>query len=326
MERIKALIARFGRIIFLFFMGIILIIYVALGVLYMQQAPQQRDLADQMNKLSAILRTPLTSIDPLNAENEAIYKKLAPLSDAEAIAMLVNLAKTSGIDVTEGVRKFQIPIPSRSTVSVGSGSYQLLSFKGIFVQGAPDKIASFISTLDSGARLENMVLTVLIIEDVEVPLAGVEAEQFAEKESVQKAVREMMADNGIVLLRHPVSRVFGRATNYMGDDPGTLGIFEGFPDNTTTAAEKGYTGNATPKDGYLLTMHDKINSANTTLYSTTNYTQTLKTQWYYTIEDDGTVQQWTGSSLAVATEFSYSGPSKPETRVTVDVAIYFKRR
>src|SRR3990172_3411623 len=147
MERIKALIARFGRIIFLFFMGIILIIYVALGVLYMQQAPQQRDLADQMNKLSAILRTPLTSIDPLNAENEAIYKKLAPLSDAEAIAMLVNLAKTSGIDVTEGVRKFQIPIPSRSTVSVGSGSYQLLSFKGIFVQGAPDKIASFISTL-----------------------------------------------------------------------------------------------------------------------------------------------------------------------------------
>ena len=324
MERIKALIARFGRMIFLFFIGIILIIYVALGILYLQQGPQQRSYNEQISKLNIILRVPLPSADPLNAEYQATTDKLAPFSDAEAIAMLVNLAKASGIDIFEGANKFQIPIPLHSSAGVGGGSYQTLVFRGIYIQGDHDKVTAFVSALDSGVRLENMVLTNLITDEIEVIPIGADGERRAEFRLVIQAVKDMMGDNGLVLIPNALSARLGKATNRMGDEPDTVGIVEGFPDNKTATADKGYTGNATPRGGYLLYQHDKIQSDNTTLFSTLDYFPSITTKYYYTAEDEGTVRQWSGPNLAVATEYPDSGPTKMEMRATLDVVIYFK--
>lgn len=330
MERIKTLITRYRRTIFLFFSGLIVIAYIALGVVYLQQGKQQRALQNQINSLNVIPRDSLPNLDILQAKYGKVNQALAPLGDNVSITMLLDVAQKSGLDISEESGKFQVPVASHSS----SGSYQTVSFSGIQIQGDPDKVLDFIRVLDSDEMLQPpgpaaprvvvRAVTRVFIVDTEVTPGGGEGERRAEFRSVSAVVKRMMTDNGLFRLLHPVSFSLGRATNRMGDDPATVGIFEGFPDNTTTAAEKRYTGNATPKQGYLLLEHDKISSDNTTLYSTANYTQTLITAYYYTAEEDGTVRQWSGADVAAATEYSDSKPSKMELKASLDISFYFK--
>ena len=324
MDNLKALITRYRQVAFLVFGGLILIIYISLGFVYLQQDPQQQELQTQITKLNLVLRTPMPSGEALKAEYDLVNQKLAPIADNVTILMLVNLAQQSGIDISEEDGKFQVPVPSHSTTTLGGISYDLLSFKGIQLQGDYDKVMACISALDSGALLENMVLTRASIQDVEVEATGAEAERRAEFRSIIAAVKEMMADNRLVRIPHPVSFNLGKATNIMGYDPLISPTFEGFPDYTTTAAEKGYTGNASPKQGYMLWEHDKISSDNTTLYTTTNYTQSSTTIYYYTAEENGNVRQFSGPDVSKATEYTDSGPTKMELRASLDIDIYFR--
>lgn len=92
-------------------------------------------------------------------KSEAYYignQALAPMTDQQAIATIVGIAEESGIDVAgTGLR---VPSASRRKVNVGTGSYDVLSFEGISVQGEYDDVMAFISDLESGKTLENMVL------------------------------------------------------------------------------------------------------------------------------------------------------------------------
>jgi len=123
---------------------------------------------------------------------------------------------------------------------------------------------------------------------------------------------------------NPVSFDGGVATNLMGDDPDTGETVEGFPDITTLADEKGYTGTGSPRDGYVLYGHNKIDPDDTTQFVTVNYIATLTTTYYYTCEADGTVRQFDIADVALATEYLGSEESKIETVATVDVDIYTK--
>ena len=326
MEHIKTLLARYSQTAFLFFMGLILIVYLALGILYLQQAPQQKDLQTKIDKLNAILKNPLPSISALNTEIAAIDKALAPMADNITIAMLVSLAEKNGIDITEGSGKLQVPVASHSE----AGSYRLVTFRGVHVQGDLDKVMAFIRVLDSDEKLETLesneprivtrVVSRIVTEDVEVLKTGAEAAQSVEWHSIQEAVMTMMKDNNLISsgIPNPVTK----PTNYMGDNPNTPD-FEGFPDIITTVAGKGYTGNATPKQGYVLYEHDKISTANTTLYSTTNYTQKLTTTYYYTVDNDGKVHAF--DSPIKSKEYLASSPTKMELKATLDVGIYFSK-
>ena len=135
----------------------------------------------------------------------------------------------------------------------------------------------------------------------------------------------------------PLSFALGRATNFMGDDPTTNTTIEGFPDNTTTITEKGYrvnissgnttSGNTTnkftlPRGGYVLYRHDKISSDNTSAFSTVSYIATLKTKYYYTIEADGTIRQFSSPDIATAVEFLSTMFPRVETIAVIDVEIY----
>jgi hypothetical protein len=168
-----------------------------------------------------------------------------------------------------------------------------------------------------------MVLKKVVTSEVEVSFTGEEGSRRVEFRDVQSAVIDMMYNNALFEIPNPMSFADGVATNFMGDDPATGGMVEGFPDITTTAAERGYSGNVTPRDGYVLYRHDKI-STDTTQYTTVSYLTTLTTQYYYTCETNGTVRQWDGPDVETAAEYLDSEESEVETKAALDIDIYIK--
>jgi hypothetical protein len=324
MESVKNLIARFWPTGTLFVMGFILIVYIAVGLVYLQQSPRQAQLRKQMAQLSIILARPPTSSEQIQKEYDKVTSNLTPITDTDAIAKLVSIAEQSGIDVSVESGKLHIPPAVYGQEQVGGNTYQVMSFKNIQVQGAYDNIMAFISSLESGAIKPTMILKTVSLTKVEFTFTGIEEDRRAELRNVASAVRAMMNDNSLSQIPHPISFAGGTAANLMGDDPDTVGIVEGFPDITTTTVEKGYTGNATPRGGYVLYMHDKVSSTNPAQYQTVSYLSMLTTKYYYTCEADGTVRQWDGSNLAKAKEYVGSEESAIETRILVDVDIYSK--
>jgi len=319
------LISRLGRMGFVLVIGVCLVIYIAFGLLYWQQQTEQADLQEKIGKLSGVVSKPLPGDDELLAEYDEVNDALTPFTVSAALQRIVNIARKSGIDVSPDSGLFNIPAPGEfEEREIGDGIYQVLPVHDIRVQGDPDSVLAFIADLDSGQTLKTMVLNKMRFSQITVYYDGEEAERRAEFRAVISAVREMMTGNGISVLPYPVNSQNGTATNYLGDDPATGEIVEGFPDITATAAEKGYTGTGAPKAGYVLYGHDKISADDTTQFETANYVSELMTQYYYTCEADGTVRQFDGPDLATATEYPGSEASRVESVIVVDVELYAK--
>ncbi len=148
------------------------------------------------------------------------------------------------------------------------------------------------------------VLAAVVIPNVGRFLGrGDEEARRTEFHNLSSAIIAMMVDNNLASIPNPMNFVGDVGYQYMGDDPSTVGTVEGFPDNTTTAANKGYTGVGTPRVGYVLYRHDKIDASDTTAFSTVSYVSMLKTRWFYTCEDDGTLRQF--DDAALTTEYTY---------------------
>lgn len=297
------------------------------------------------------VRNALVSV---NVSTASGVKTLILTDKDDAVELLVLLAGKSGLRVNEG--KVIIDSPSISPTQVGGNTLQLVSFGGIRVQGDNSNVMAFLSDLDSGKTLGSMVLKRMTISYVEIPFTADETEQRDEFNAVSLAVKNMMADNGLSKIPKPLSFALGRAINSMGDDLTTNTTVEGFPDNTTTITEKGYrmnissgnvTGNTTsgntssgntssgnttsgnitnkiilPRGGYVLYQHDKIPADNTSTFKTFSYISTLKTKYYYTVEADGTIRQFSGPNVTTATEYLYAKGLRMETIATIDVDIY----
>ena len=324
MEAIKNLLTRLWPMGTLFLIGFILIIYIAFGFLYLQQGVHQKDFQKQIVKLGAVVAKPLPSSEELQTECDNVTEELAPMTDQAAIAKILGIAEKSGIDIDEDSGKFRVPQVRFSQVGVGGSTYQVLSFGNIRVQGDYDSVMAFISDLDSGETLKTMVLKKVDSSEVEVMFTGEEADRRTEFRSVIAAVLDMMEDNALSEIPNPMNFAGGVAANLTGDDPDTEEVIEGFPDILTTAILKGYSGNATPRGGYVLYDHDKISTDNTTLFETVSYITVLTTKYYYTCEADGTVRQFDGPDVLTATEYLGSAESKMETVTTVSVDIYTK--
>ncbi|MDP2730873.1 MAG: hypothetical protein Q8O55_10385 [Dehalococcoidales bacterium] len=330
MEAIKELILRLRQMGLLLLIGLILIVYISFGLLYWQQGMQQRKLEEQIASLSRIMAQPLGSDEELQSEYEKVNKVLAPITASTAIAMLVDIAGKNGIDVSVESGKLKVPSASFSQTKVGGTTFQLISFRNIHVQGDYDDIMALISNLDSGTIfsvvLNREVVAVLkrvSTNWVEVSRPG-DAARRAEFSQVQAAVTAMMKANNLSEIPNPVSFYKGVATNVMGVDSEEPLRILGFPDITTTAADRGYTGTGSPRKGYVLYGHDKISTANTTLFETVNYIGVPATEYYYTSEDDGTVRQFDGVNIGNSTEHFNSEEFKTETKISVDVDIYIK--
>ncbi|MFC2041373.1 hypothetical protein ACFLTY_03510 [Chloroflexota bacterium] len=324
MEVIKNLIALIRRSGLLFIAGIILVVYILFGFIYLQQISQQQELSAQIAKLGAIIARGLPSGEALQTEYEEVKQKLAPMKDSEAIRLLVDTANKSGIDVNLGSDKFRVPQATFRSVRMAGGTYKVLSFNGIRAQGDYDDVMALISDLDSGKTLETMVLTNVSTTEVDTTATGEDAVRRAEFSSVTSAVSAMMNDNNLFLIPNPISFDEGVAVNLMGDDPSTTDMVEGFPDITTKAASRGYTGNDTPRDGYVLYKHDKISTANTSHFETVSYINKLTTNYYYTCEAYGKVRQFDKAEVAAAREYLGREETKVETIATINVDIYTK--
>jgi len=324
MESIKKLLSRFWPTGGLLLGGLLVIIYIAFGFVYVQQGPKQKDLEEQITRLTLVVARPLPSGEKLQAELEEVNRSLSPMTDSDAIALLVGIAEENGIDISEGSSLFRVPSASFSQVTVGGGDYQLVSFRNIYVQGDYDSVMAFISDLDSGKTLKTMVLQGVVTSETEVPFTGEEGDRRAEFRKVAAAVMDMMDDIALSEIPHPINFTGDNATNLMGDDPDTEETVEGFPDITTTAADRGYSGNATLRAGYVLYNHDKISTDNTTQFETVSYIDVLTTDYYYTCEFNGTVRQFDGTDVATAIEYLGSAASKMDTVANVDVVIYTK--
>ena len=302
METLKRLLERFWPTGVLFVIGFIVIIYIGFGFLYLQQVTQQGDLEEQVDKLSVVVTKPLPSADKLHAEYDKVNRSLSPMSVKTALDMLLSIAKESGIEVDPDADKFKIPpVRSPKKETVGGGSYQVLSFGNVRVQGDYESVMAFISDLDSGKTLENMVLTSLDIAETELKLKVGEGTRREEFRDVSFAVVDMMTDNGLEEIPVPLDYAGGIATNDMGSK-----LTTGFPNNTTTAIDKGYTGTGTPRNGYVLYRHDRISTDNTSQFETTSYLPRSTTDYYYTCETDGTVRQFDGPDVATAIEYPNS--------------------
>jgi len=325
MEIIKGLLNRFWPTGVLFLLGFVVIIYIGFGVLYLQQGPKQKDLREQITKISIIVSKSLPPATELRAEYDEVNRSLSPHTVPEVLEIIVGIARESGINVDPGSGKFYIPPPGGYTEQkIGEGSYQVLSLSSIRAQGDFDNIMAFISDLDSGETRKNMVLKKVDMRQVEIGYGDEEVDRRAKFRDVSSAVIALMADNNITEIPNPKNYDGGVATNYIGDDPNTEEVTEGFPDTTTTAAEKGYTGIGTPKDGYVLYQHDLISTDNTTEFETVNYIDMLTTQYYYTCEADGTVRQFDGPDIATATEYLGSEEFRIEIIAILDVSFYTK--
>lgn len=326
MDIVKDLITKFWRLGILFLIGFLLIIYIALGAVYLQQGTQQKELEKQIAKLSAVVTRPLPSDEKLREDYDAVNRALAPMADSAAIALLVSIAENSGIDVNPEAGRLRISPVSVSSTMVDGDNYQLMTFKGIYVQGPYENVMAFISDLDSGETLKTMVLTRVAINQIEIGVTGEEIERRAEFREVVSAVQDMMSDNDLLEIPDPMNFAHGVATNLMGDDPDTVAAVEGFPDVTTTAAEKDYTGTGSLRDGYVLYEHDLISTDDTTQFETVSYITKPTTKYYYTCEADGTVRQFDGSDIDTATEYLAGEESAIETVAILDVSIYTKLR
>lgn len=169
MEVIKNLLIRFRQSGILILIGFFLIIYIAFGFVYWQQGSQQRELEEQSAKISLIVAKPLPSEEKLRAEYDEANLSLAPMTDSDAIAILVSIAEKSGIDIDGD--KFDVPPANPKggkEEKVGGGTYKVWSFKNVNAQGSYASVMAFIADLDSGETQKTMVLRRVDIRQIEV--------------------------------------------------------------------------------------------------------------------------------------------------------------
>jgi len=164
------LLSRFGRTAGLLLIGLILILYIALGFVYLQQGTKQGDLQEKINQLSTVLSRQLASAEELEADYERVTNALAPMEEKALLDTLVSIAEDSGIAVDKESGQFNIPAPGKPVErKLGEGSYQVLSFNNIRVEGARESVMAFISNLDSGETLPTLVLKRVNISHITVP-------------------------------------------------------------------------------------------------------------------------------------------------------------
>jgi len=279
----------------LVFIGFLLIIYVGLIFVYMQQDGAQAELKGQISRTEAIVNKPISDASELKAEYQSVQAKLKPLTRDEAIALLVAIAAKHGIDIDPESGKLVIP-PASIKIgagNVGGGSYQVMSFTDIRIWSSYANVMALISDLDAGATKETVVLTSLDIRSPEGAVGaggGTEGlSRAAEFDRVQTAVTEMMEDNNLTDIPNPIDYAGGIASNDMTAFPDSTSVWLGSPGGKNFDAE-GNTYGVGDAPGYVLYGHD--NQADGSTVGRVSYIDIPQTTWFYTCEADGTVRQF----------------------------------
>ena len=92
---IQSLLTRFRNVGILVLIGLFIIIYVALGLVYFQQGPKQKELEGKITNLSAIVNKPLTGDEELRAEYDEVNRALTPMTNIAAVEMLTTRPRSN---------------------------------------------------------------------------------------------------------------------------------------------------------------------------------------------------------------------------------------
>ncbi len=323
MPVLRNLLARYGSMGVLIFVGFLLIIYAGLIFVYLQQDSKQAELQGQISRTEAIVNKEMSDPSKLEAAYEDVQNKLTPLTKDEAIALLVDIAARHGVDIDGEAGKLVIPPPSITIGpgQVGGGSYQVMSFGEISIQGSYASVMALIGDLDAGATKETMVLTSLAIRPLDEGGGGGggDAERLAraaELSRVQMAVTAMMAANGLTTIPNPIDYADGEASNEMTAFPDPASGWRGSPGGKTFDPDGGSyrTGDAI---GYVLYGHD--DDADGSTGGLTDYVGVARTSYYYTCEADGTVRQFLTADLGGEDAPTEQSESEVDVKLSVDI-------
>ncbi len=172
MDNLVKSIRRTGLLIMV---GLVVIIYIGLGFTYVQQGMKQEGLDEEVKQLTLWVANPLPQTEDLQAKYDEATRNLAPMAVPDVIAMIVDIARERGIDVSPDGGKFSIPSPGKLvTEKVGDGEYQVLVISNIKVEGEYSTVMGFISDLGSDKELKNMVLKKLDITWLRTNTKGTE--------------------------------------------------------------------------------------------------------------------------------------------------------
>ncbi len=304
----------------LIFVGFLLIVYAGLIVVYLQQDTVQAELQIQIDRTQAIVDMPMSDPGDMEADYQRVRAKLQPPTRDEAIKWLVDIAVRHGIDIDPEAGKLVIPPNSIKTGpgTVGGGSYQVMSFDDIHIQGSYANVMALIEDLDVGATKETIVLTSLEFRSPAGGDVGGDDEGLTRAEEfdlVQAAVREMMAANTLTVIPNPIDFAGDVASNDMAAFPDSTSEWLGSPGGKNFDAD-GDTYRNGDAPGYVLYNHD--NDADGWTGGLVDYTDGLaETIWFYTCEADGTVQQFL--SAEVGEEEVLAAQSEVEVVLSVDI-------
>ncbi len=149
------------------------------------------------------------------------------------------------------------------------------------------------------------VLAAVVIPNIQQFIgAGEEEARETDFTTIQTSVHAMMLDNGIISIPNAV--VWTDSTT------GAVNDMDAFPDSTSVggSADKltdpdGTLYTAVDDPGYLLYDHDKTGGGVAGPY--VDYVGMSTSEYYYTVETDGSVRQWdtTDCSTATGQEYTY---------------------
>jgi hypothetical protein len=235
------LLSRSGRLVFLVLIGLVVIIYVALGFLFIQQGPIRDNLAQQITQIETVVNKPLASIEKLRTDNARINETLALVSSQVILDKVTATARESGINIEPAAGYFTFPAAgSPRTLKVGTRNYRVIAFSGITVKGEYNQVMGFIKRLDSGQVLPNLVLKMVSIEDVETAVANADPAGLAEYNKVKTALTALMTDNALYYIPNPsFYYAGGKATNDMSLFPDTASEWTGLNNYDKTKDPQG---------------------------------------------------------------------------------------
>jgi len=321
----KNLLSRLRQMGFLMLVGIFVIMYAALAITYFGQKANQSDLMEQIDRLRGLTSRPLPSAEKLREEYEKVNLALRPVATPNLLSIIVGIAEASGIDVSPGSDKFNVPPPAPPReVKMEKDNYRVLGISGIMAQGDQDSVMAFISNLDFRETLKTTVLRNVQLKQVEITYTGEEEARRTEYRNVQSAVIALMTNSNLTTIPNPKDYAGGAAINDMTDFPDAVSSWDAVaaPLEGKETDPDGNSYAEGDKAGYILYGHDITGDGAQT--GLVNYVTMTKTRYHYTCEADGTIRQFSKPDVATAYEYVGSEATTTETIVILDVEVYEK--
>ena len=170
---IQQLRARFWALIMPILIGLFVIIYAAMGLIYFQQQREQSDLEALIDQRTATVSQPVELSEEEEANYEAAQQAITTgLVDEDEIRIfredviekVLEIAETLGFDADD-ITSFTYSDNLR-TETIGETSYKVIPFQ-IKIEGDYNKVIAFISTLDSMPDMKTFVL-----KDVDITIGA----------------------------------------------------------------------------------------------------------------------------------------------------------